>query len=514
MSNSTNTIVSTSFGKLEGVFENGLYVFKGIPFATPPIGDLRWLPPQPYQPWKGTRKADTYGAIAPQNGMREGSIEMPGFHELEPQSEDCLFLNVYTPGLDNTKRPVMVWIHGGGFSIGSGSQSMYSASTLVKRGNIVLVTLNYRLGVLGFLNFKELTGGQIPATGNEGLLDQIAGLEWVRANIAAFGGDPGNVTIFGESAGAMSVACLMTMPKARGLFQKAIMESPVGEIARPLVKSIETCKEFLKIVGIEPSNVKVLRSLKVERLLSAQLELGIRTGEGIAPAIPVADGGILPKMPLEAFETGLAARVPTIIGTNLDEQRLFSLMNPNFLKTDEQALQKYAENIVGAKNAPILIDTYRRARKARGEPISPPDLVAAMTSTLMYRETALRMVIAQHKYGQPAYNYLFTWKSPAMRGILGACHALEIGFVFGNYDSVFCGSGPEADKLSLQIQDAWAAFARTGNPGTESLGEWPVYGNQRQTMILSGSSHVEKAPYEEERHIWETFPDVHLPRIT
>ena len=227
-------LAETKSGGLEGAFERDLYVFKGVPYAAPPIGAFRWLSPQPLQGWKGYKPAVSYGAIAPQD-----AVAFPGLPaESEPQSEDCLFLNIYSPGLDNARRPVMVWIHGGAFSMGSGSMQMFRDGTIASNGNVVLVTINYRLGVLGFLNLNELTGGKIPSTGNEGLQDQVAALKWVKENIAEFGGDPDNVTIFGESAGAMSIGCLLNLPEARGLFHKAIMESPVGEMARPLDMSV------------------------------------------------------------------------------------------------------------------------------------------------------------------------------------------------------------------------------------------------------------------------------------
>ena len=291
MSKSADCNVNTSFGKVQGSYENGLYVFKGIPYAAPPVGELRWMPPAPHQPWDGVRPAVEFGAIAPQLPMSP----LPGKErEEEPQSESCLFLNIWTPGLDDARRPVMVWIHGGAFSIGSGSETMYRGGKLAATGDIVLVTVNYRLGVLGFLNLNELTRGRIPATGNEGLLDQVAALKWVRDNIAAFGGDPGNVTIFGESAGAMSVACLMNMPAARGLFHKAILESPVGEIARPLVPSLRIAEEFLKIVGIRPQNDSALRALPVDTLLAAQQELAVRTGQGMAPIWRMEECSLMP----------------------------------------------------------------------------------------------------------------------------------------------------------------------------------------------------------------------------
>ena len=237
MSENKKTVVRTRDGKVKGSYQEGLYIFKGIPYVAPPVGERRWLPPQPVEPWQGVRQAQTFGATSPQNWSPLNDI-IPDFGVVEPRSEDCLYLNVWSPGLDDARRPVLVWIHGGAFNLGSGSQSPYDASKLARRGDAVVVTFNYRLGVFGFLRLDEVTGGKVPATGNEGLLDQIASLEWVHDNIAAFGGDPDNVTLFGESAGAMSIGCLLAMPKARGLFHKAILQSGAGSTAAQLDEAV------------------------------------------------------------------------------------------------------------------------------------------------------------------------------------------------------------------------------------------------------------------------------------
>jgi len=229
MNNINNPIIETTAGKLKGLFEDGLYVFKGIPYAEPPTGKLRWMPPEPRKPWRGVRSALKFGAISVQKQINPGTQ----FQTIEPFSEDCLFLNVWTPGLDNARRPVLFWIHGGGFQSGAGSLPLYRGSLLAKRGDVVVVTINYRVGVFGFMNWYEITGGKIPASGNEGLLDQMLALKWVQDNIARFGGDPDNVTVFGESAGSMSISCMLSMDQARGLFQKAIMESGGPNVCRP-----------------------------------------------------------------------------------------------------------------------------------------------------------------------------------------------------------------------------------------------------------------------------------------
>lgn len=504
MADERNLIVETSCGKLEGIFERGLHTFKGIPYAAPPVGELRWLPPRPPKPWSGVRPAKTYGAIAPQE-----SFPLPGLpDESEPQSEDCLFLNIFSPGLDGAPRPVMVWIHGGAFSMGSGSTQMYTTGTIASQGNIVLVTINYRLGALGFLNLDEVTKGKIPSTGNEGLQDQIAALRWVKKNIAAFGGDPENITVFGESAGAMSIGCLLNIPETCGLFERAILESPVGEMARPLDASVRISEEFLKITSLSADDVSGLRSLPVTTLLRAQQETAIKMEQGAAPMIPVADGLVMSEMPLQLFEAGLAFKVPILIGSNLEEDKFFSMMNPKIYKVDEEGLRQHVSKYVIAADIEKLIGAYRTAKAKRGEPTTPFEILSAINTDFMFRKTARRIAEAQCKHAAGGYNYLFRWKSPAAGGILGASHVIEIGFVFGNYHPTLNGSGPEADKLSKEMQDAWVSFARTGNPSCKSLGEWPKYSSGRSTMVFDRTSRLERAVYEEERQIWEKLTEL------
>jgi para-nitrobenzyl esterase len=507
MSTTAEAIVSTRSGKIEGIYVSGQYEFMGIPYAAPPVGALRWLPPQPVAPWQGIRSAKEFGAISPQNKM-QGSDELPGLAINDPQDEDCLFLNIWTPGIDGAKRPVMVWIHGGAFIIGAGSQTLYQKSTLVSRGDVVLITINYRLGALGFMNLKEITGGSIPATGCEGLLDQIAAVEWVHDNVKDFGGDPDNITVFGESAGGMSIGCLMGMPAAAGKFQKAILESGAANTVSSLEDGVDAARQFLEILNLKGRDADAMRSLTTQQILSAQQKLGdiMREREyRMTPFQPVVDGSDMPKIPIEAIQKGSAAGIKTLIGTNLDEFQLFNLMDPNLRRMDETGMTRRLESFIPAEYVPRVIAAYRNARGKRGQATSPAELLTAIQSDLMFRLSALRLAEAQRKNNQPAYNYLFTWKSPAIGGILGSCHALEIGFVFGNYDDTFCGSGPDADALSHKIQDAWTSFARTGDPTCKSIGKWAPYGNHRTTMILDKECRLEDAPYEEERAVWDTF---------
>lgn len=505
MTDTRQAIVSVKSGKLEGKYENGLFVFKGVPYAAPPVGPLRWMPPQPVKPWQDVRPAKEFGAIAPQTVMVGGPIpQVP-----QIQSEDCLFLNIWTPGLDSAKRPVMFWIHGGAFTLGSGSDPMFHGDKLAKRGNVVFVSINYRLGMLGFLRLKDVTGGKIPSTGNEGFLDQVAALKWVKENIVAFGGDPDNVTVFGESAGSMSTACLMVMPSAKGLFQKGILESGVGSVAIPKEEANKNSELFLKATGIKKDDEKAFRELTVKELLAIEEKMrvmGAGPGEAmkITVTTPVTDGEVIPDLPIKLARQGAAKDISAIIGTNLDEWTLFAMMQPGFEKTDEPGMEKRLGYLMPDADIKPLVETYRQALQKRGAPVTPASILIAIQTDIMFRIPALDLVEAQRDNKAPVYNYLFNWVSPVMGGILGACHGLEQGFVFGTHDPMFCGAGPEADNLSECMQDAWLSFAKTGNPSTSCMGDWPKYGDERITMIIGKNPHAEPAPYEAERAIWKS----------
>lgn len=511
-------IVETSAGKVEGLQQDGLKIFKGIPYAAPPIGDRRWLPPQPAEAWTGVRQARSFGNVAPQNRLPpEATALLSVFDIAEPQSEDCLYLNVWSPGLDDARRPVIVWIHGGGFTIGASSQELYEGSTLAKRGDVVFVSINYRLGPFGYLNLNDVTGGMIPATGNEGMLDQIAALEWVRDNIAAFGGDPGNVTIFGESAGGMSVGVLLGMPRARGLFHKAICQSGVNQGLK-LDRAAIIAERFISVLGLDASDVDGLRSSTMQQWLAAAAELGVLPSPprdpkiGGMPLQPVVDGKLLPVLPLDAVANGSADGVIVMAGSNLEESKLFGLMDPGLATLDEASLMERICRTISTGDAKVLVKGYRQARTKRGAPTTPAELFGAIQTDQIFRIPAVRLTEALHLRNQSAYNYLFTWRSPALGGMFGACHGLEIGFVFGTHTmnegmASFSGSGPAADALAEKMQDAWLAFARMGDPSCDSLGSWPTYGDKRETMILGEECGIEEAPYDEERRAWESVPN-------
>jgi para-nitrobenzyl esterase len=444
------------------------------------VGELRWAAPRPCPPWKGVRQAQAFGPSAIQPDTKVSSIAE--FKVDGPQSEDCLHLNIWTPGTDSTRRPVMVWLHGGYLSMGSGSQAAFRGNLLAKVGNVVVVTLNYRLGALGFLNLKEITGGQIPATGNEGILDQIAALKWVKNNIAAFGGDPGNVTVFGESAGGTCIQILMGLPQAAGLFHKTIIQSAVKAEVRPLEKAVQISREFLRLSGVKDKDG--LLALPADTVLAAQRKLSGGSPSAGPATIPVLDGAVITRLPLEAIEKGASPGIPTLAGTNAEEWKLFNATSPKMAAMDEAALEARCRGIFPPEEIKGVIQNYRENLAKQGKPATPMDIFTAIQTDLVFRNPLERFLEARCRHEKEVYSYLFTWKSPRMGGILEACHGLEIGFIFGTYEPGFGGSGPEAERLAHKMQEAWTAFARTGNPSCESLGQWPRYCDKQEVMRL------------------------------
>jgi para-nitrobenzyl esterase len=503
-----SAIVSTRHGRLEGDEQDGLLVFKGVPFAAAPDGVRRWLPPEKPAPWTGVRDARRFGAAAPQNPVTNPALAAMKIGQAH--SEDCLNLNLWTPGLDGARRPVMVWIHGGGFTIGAGSQEIYNGAVLARRGDVVIVTINYRLGPLGFLRLNDVTHGRIPSSGNEGLLDQIAALQWVRDNIAEFGGDPDNVTIFGESAGGMSAGALLSMPSARGLFHKAIPQSGSCDIISSVARANRTAERVLSKLGVSAHDADAIRALPVAQLLTGVFGADGKTPDrelGMAYQ-PVVDGTVIPRELIERVADGSAAGVAVMVGSNLEEWKLFSAMDPSAQNLDKAGLAARMSKRLTADFAGSVIATYERARASAGVSVTPPELYSAIETDRVFRMPGVRLAEIHGRSERRVYNYLFTWRSPAMRGALGSCHALELGFVFGTNHLMrrFAGEGPAAEKLAGEMQDAWLAFARDGDPSCASLA-WPGYTEARRaTMLFGETSSVADGPFEEERRAWDNVP--------
>jgi para-nitrobenzyl esterase len=395
------TTVTTTRGQLRGSQRERSLAFLGVPFAQPPVGPLRFRAPRPREPWEGIRDTTATGATALQvpNPALEALLPSPE----EPRNEDCLYLNVFTPAADGARRPVMVWIHGGAFTIGSGSSLLYDGQTLAERGNVVVVTINYRLGALGFLCLDE--GDGEPFT-NFGMLDQVAALRWVRDEIASFGGDPNNVTIFGESAGGMSVAALMGSPLAAGLFQRAIPQSGAGHHALTLQQARANAATFAKLAGVERASRASLAGLSGDAILAAQAQLEASIAAGMAkglpaeiPFAPVIDGHFLRERPVDAVRGGASAGVSLLIGTTAEETRLFTAAFPDAPTPSEEALVRmFAARLTHADDTETGRDgirVYRQARQARGEPVGPGDLYVAIDSDFTFGIPADRLATAQ-----------------------------------------------------------------------------------------------------------------------
>ncbi len=496
--------VETSGGWVEGVRDGEMCIFRGIPFAKPPVGPLRFRAPEPAEPWNGVRDASAFGPAAPQAPV--GLDGIPGM-EVGEKREDCLTLNVFTPAVDAGRRPVMVWIHGGAFINGSSSQRIYDFRKLAGRGDLVIVSINYRLGALGFLHLAGLDAG-LDTASNAGILDQIAALGWVRDNIAAFGGDPGRVTIFGESAGGMSVGTLLGAPAARGLFHGAIAQSGAAHRFTDAEAATRVARTLQGELGVEPGQLARLWELPAEAIVEAQGRCSARLEVPLClrPFGPVVDGATLPAPPIEAIRGGLSREVPVLVGATRDEEKLFGLMDRRAWSLDEVGLLGRIEKRVGTP-ARGLIEAYRKAREGRSS-TEPPELYFAIETDRVYRMPAVRLAEAQSQHQPKTWAYLVTWESPLRDGTLGACHGIDVPFVLGAIGrkgaNLFTGGGPEAERLSERMMDAWVAFARSGDPNHPGLPDWPPHDESRRaTMLLGRECEVADAPLESEREAWQ-----------
>jgi len=490
-------IVETASGKVQGREKDGILDFRGIPYAASTAGEFRFQPPRPAEPWAGVRDATTFGPIAIQN---QGTMEAMFGAPPQEMSEDALSLNIWTPAADDGKRPVMVWIHGGAFVSGTGATPWYDGRSFA-RDDIVVVTINYRLGALGFL--------YVDGQGNFGILDQVAALEWVRDNIAAFGGDPAKVTIFGESAGGMSVGTLLGLPAAKGLFGKAIPQSGAAHHVRSADEAERQTEAFLAELGIEASTpadaADRLRGISVEKLLEAQATMVAKGFNGGLAFMPVVDGVALPQQPIDAIGAGQSAGGKTMIGTTRDEFRLFTLLDPGLASLDDARVAKRIGTMLRDPGGGEKILTHYRSSHPD---LSPAELWTDLATDLVFRIPAVRLAEVQAARGEDVYMYRFDWCTPAFGGQLGACHALEIPFVFESINSrggeMFTGPvSEEMRAMSRAMHEAWASFARTGAPVSDGLPEWPRYTpDRRATMVFDLESSVEIDPGGADREAW------------
>jgi len=483
-------VVKTAYGEVRGRVADGVASFLGMPYAAPPFGDNRMRPPVHPDTWVGVRDASDYGPTVPKPPFPKP------FDELLPEpvvpGEDCLNLNVWTPDPGRAGLPVMVWIHGGAFENGTGAVPQYAGDRFARDG-VVCVTINYRLGCDGFLWLDDTSP-------NRGLLDQLAALEWVQENIAAFGGDPANVTIFGESAGGMSVASLLSMSRADGLFRRAIPQSGAGHH----VLSVDTARlvtsELARRLGVAPTR-EAMAAVPVDRLVAAQQQLSADIAINPDPGRwheiagnlmafePVVDGEVLPTRPVDGVAAGAGRHVDLLVGTNQDEHRLFLVPTGVIDATDDPTFAVVA----GA----LGLDAAGLTAYPQGTG-SPGDRLAAVLTDWFFRIPAIRLAEAHHGV---SYMYEFGWKSPLFDGRLGACHALEIGFVFDTLDAdggdrLYGSAAPV--ELAATMHKVWIDFARTGRPG------WDAYDRHtRPTMIFDVDSAVVHDPRSDQRAVWE-----------
>jgi len=493
-----STIATTTKGKVEGREKEGVALFAGIPYAAPPVGELRFKAPQPHDSWEGVWPAQRFGPAAPQ-------LPGEGLTDNVPVrwDEDCLTLSVSTPAVDNGRRPVLVWIHGGGYRTGQCGIPWYNGARFAKNGDIVVVSMNYRLGALGFAHLARF-GDEYASSGLNGTLDQIKALEWVRGNIEAFGGDPDNVTIAGESAGAFSVGTLLGSPRAAGLFRRAILQSGAAHDTLPLEAAEKVCELFCDALGVR--SVDDLLAAPVQDILEAQAKVDAALGRGaglvnrldlpVLPFCPVVEGSVLPVSPREAVQQGASAGIEVLTGTNRDETTLWGYGN-----VDEERLRKLTNRLGGDQE---MIAAYQAARPNA----SASDLLFAITTDHMFRIPAIRLAEARAAHEGKTWMYLFSWESRAFGGRLKATHALEIPFAFDNLDrpgvDVFLGEGPTPQHVADAMHAAWISFIRTGDPNCEVLPHWPAYDpKQRATMVFNDVSGVVDDPSGAERRLWD-----------
>lgn len=500
--------VETSYGKIRGVDNNGIKTFKGIPYGASTTGSNRFMAPAEPVKWTSVRDTLEYGHSAPQRDpaappRQAGALSISG-ENLPAEGEDCLVLNVWTPAVGSSgsgpKRPVMFWCHGGGFATGSGSSPDNDGTNLARRGDVVVVTINHRLNVLGFGNLSEFSR-DFEASGDAGMLDIVQALKWVRANISQFGGDPNVVTIFGQSGGGRKVETLLAMPSAKGLFHHAIIESGAAIKVVDRDVAVRDSEKLLAKLGIEKTNVRELQRLPVEKIMAAYFAV-MKENPGADQSIvgfsPTVDGKILPQHPFHPNASPVSADVPVMIGCTRTEMTLFSLNDAAAFSLTDQAMRARIKDLLSGE-APDMIDLYRKLNPGA----SPSDIYFLIASDYRYGAPTMKIAERRAALGKaPVYLYYFTWETPVLGGRLKSPHTMEIPFAFDNVkiSARLTGGGAAAMALADKVSDAWIAFARSGNPNTPKLPHWPAFNAQdRATMVIDNVSKMVHDPLREQR---------------
>lgn len=503
-----DAVAATRAGRVAGYIRRGIFTFKGIPYADTCTGANRFMPPVKSRSWEGLRSSRQYGFVAPQGPRAGWANDEEAFMfawDDGVQSEDCLRVNVWTPAVgDGKRRPVMVWLHGGGYTAGSGQElRSYDGENLARRGEVVVVSLNHRLNVFGYLDLSKF-GDQYAASGNVGMLDIVAALEWVRDNIENFGGDPRRVTIFGQSGGGGKVSTLMAMPAAKGLFHRAIVES--GSLLRgmPQENAQKLTDAIIGDLGLNAATIGQIQTLPYQQILTAADRVlrerrptpagGIPNFRRISASLgfgPVVDGKILPSHPFDPVAPAGSADIPMIIGTTLNEF-VTAINHPEFEALSEADLETRVREIYGEKTMSVIAAFRQRTPRA-----TPFDLWSRIAASGL-RGTAIEQTKLKAAQGRaPAYLYWFTWQTPILSGRPRAFHCSEIAFVFDNTDrcETMTGGGAEARALAGKMCDAWIQFARTGNPNHPLLPRWPAFAAETvPTMIFDHPPRVEMNP--------------------
>jgi para-nitrobenzyl esterase len=503
------TMVTTRQGTVRGTVADGIHVFRGVPYAAPPFGANRLRAPQPPQSWTGVRDAVVNGQIAPQ--VDTAGSEAEGFvpSGRAVPGEDCLNLTIWTPEPGATRLPVLIWITGGSFQFASAA--WYDGGRFARDG-VVCVAINYRVGAEAFLHLRD-------GIANRGLLDQIAAMQWVRVNIAAFGGDPDNVTVCGESAGAMCIGTMLGMPRAEGLFRRAILQSGAAHHVQAAAVGLRMGEALASRLGVE-ATLEAMAAVPPDRLLAAQMEVKAdldahpdpeRWGSEViataTPFLPVVDGDVIPEPPLERVRAGSAAGVDLIVGTNTDEWRLFLAASGELGQvTDAVLAGPVAEHgYLSAAAYGLPVDRALAAYRAARPSATPADLLAAIQTDWWCRIPAIRLADAHVTATSRTYMYEFAWRSPVGNGLFGACHALEIPFVFDTLDQGpgqmlgnLLGDDPP-QGIATAMHSAWTSFTLDGDPG------WPEYEQRRRaTMRFDTMSTTVDDPRAWERSLWES----------